>query len=70
MALNAALVGRTYPPTDPYLVGREKVREFADAVGDTNPASHDVAAARALGYSDVVAPTASANSRTFSRPTR
>ena len=56
MALNAALVGRTYPPTDPYLVGREKVREFADAVGDTNPASHDVAAARALGYSDVVAP--------------
>ena len=56
MALNASLVGRTYPPTDPYLVGREKVREFANAVGDANPASHDVAAARALGYADVVAP--------------
>ena len=56
MALNAALVGRTYPPTDPYLVGREKVREFATAVGDTNPVSHDVAAAQALGYADVVAP--------------
>ena len=56
MALNAALVGRSYPPTAPYLVGREKVREFASAVGDANPASHDVAAARALGYADVVAP--------------
>ena len=56
MALNAALVGRTYPPTAPYLVGREKVREFADAVGDTNPASQDVVAAQALGYPDVVAP--------------
>ena len=56
MALNAALVGRSYPPTAPYLVGREKVREFATAVGDTNPACFDVAAAQALGYADIVAP--------------
>lgn len=56
MALNAALVGRSYPPTAPYLVGREKVREFATAVGDTNPAYFDVAAAQALGYADIVAP--------------
>ena len=56
MALNAALVGRSYPPTAPYLVGREKVREFATAVGDTNPACFDVAAAQALGYPDIVAP--------------
>ena len=56
MALNAALVGRSYPPTAPYQVGREKVREFASAIGDSNPAYHDVAAARALGYADVIAP--------------
>jgi hypothetical protein len=31
--LNPAYVGRTYPPTRPYEVGREKVREFAVAVG-------------------------------------
>jgi len=37
-------------------VGREKVREFATAVGDANPVFHDVAAARALGYADVIAP--------------
>jgi acyl dehydratase len=56
MALNPEFVGRTYPPSPPYVVGREKVREFANAVGDRNPAFHDVAAAQALGYSDVIAP--------------
>ena len=56
LTLNAALVGRTYPPTSPYVVGREKVREFATAIGDANPAYHDVDAARALGHADLVAP--------------
>ena len=56
LTLNAALVGRTYPPTAPYVVGREKVREFASAIGDANPVSSDPAAAQALGYADVVAP--------------
>jgi acyl dehydratase len=56
LTLNAALVGRTYPPTGAYVVGREKVREFATAIGDANPAYHDVAAAQDLGYADVVAP--------------
>ncbi len=45
------------PPTEPYLVGREKVREFARAVFATNPVNLDPDAARAAGYSDVVAPT-------------
>ena len=49
-------MGRVYPPTAPYVVGREKVREFATAIGDANPAYHDVVAARGLGYADVVAP--------------
>jgi len=54
--VNPELQGRTFPPTEPYLVGREKVREFADAVFATNPANRDVEAAVALGYPDIVAP--------------
>jgi acyl dehydratase len=56
MALNPDFVGRTYPPAGIYLVGREKIREFAAAIGDRNPAYHDASAARALGYRDVIAP--------------
>jgi acyl dehydratase len=56
MALNQDFVGKAYPPSPPYVVGREKVREFAIAIGDMNPAYHDLAAARALGHSDLVAP--------------
>lgn len=56
MAVNPELVGRSFPPTPPYLVGREKVREFARAVFATDPAHADVDAARAQGYADVVAP--------------
>ncbi len=56
MPLNSAYVGKTYPPTEPYLVGREKIREFATAIGDHNPAYHDVASSVALGYSDLIAP--------------
>jgi acyl dehydratase len=37
-------------------VGREKVREFAAAVGEENPLHHDLDAAREAGYADVVAP--------------
>lgn len=56
MALNAEFVGRSFTQPGTYLVGREKIREFASAIGDANPASHDLAAARALGYADLVAP--------------
>jgi len=34
--VNPDLVGRVFPPTAPYLVGREKVREFARAVFATS----------------------------------
>jgi len=54
--VNAELAGRSYPAAPPYLVGREKVREFARAVLATSPLHLDPAAARAAGYSDVVAP--------------
>jgi acyl dehydratase len=56
MALDQSFVGRSYPPTEPYEVGREKIREFAEAVGDPNPAYTDREAAKALGYPDVIAP--------------
>ncbi|OON78452.1 MaoC family dehydratase N-terminal domain-containing protein [Streptomyces tsukubensis] len=56
MALDQSFVGRTYPPTEPYEVGREKIREFAAAVNDPNPAYVDPEAAKALGHPDVIAP--------------
>jgi acyl dehydratase len=55
MSVNTDAIGKTYPPVT-YAVGREKVREYAYAVGETNPLYFDVDAARAAGYADVVAP--------------
>jgi acyl dehydratase len=54
--LNRALIGREYPISEPYEVSREKIRDFAIAIGDMNPAYHDVEAAKALGHPDVIAP--------------
>ena len=47
--------GKTYPPFT-YEVGVEKIREYANAIGATNPVHHDREAAMAAGYRDVVAP--------------
>jgi len=55
MPVNADAVGKSFPSVT-YAVGREKVREYALAVGETNPVHIDVAAARSAGYADVVAP--------------
>ncbi len=54
--MNPELQGREFAPTAPYLVGREKVREFSRAVFATSPVNLDPEAARAAGYSDIVAP--------------
>ncbi|AXH35109.1 MaoC family dehydratase [Humibacter sp. BT305] len=56
MPVNPDLVGRAFEPVGPYLVGREKVREFARAVFASNPVHDDVAAAQDAGYRDLVAP--------------
>ena len=56
MPVNPELQGRAFEPTPPYLVGREKVREFARAVLATSPINTNVDAARAAGYADIVAP--------------
>jgi acyl dehydratase len=55
MPLSTESVGKRYDPLV-YAVGREKIREFALAVGETEPLALDVGAARRAGYADVVAP--------------
>ena len=55
MSVDTRAVGKTYPMTT-YAVGREKIREYAAAVGETNQVHHDVEAARQAGHADVVAP--------------
>ena len=56
MALDPGLVGRSYPPSAVYEVGREKIAEFAAALGDPDPVYRDPTAARAAGHPDVIAP--------------
>ena len=56
MPIDPSYAGRTYPASEPYEVGVEKIREFADAIGDANPAYRDREAAKALGHPDVIAP--------------
>jgi acyl dehydratase len=55
MPVKTEAVGKTYPPVV-YAVGREKIREYANATGETNPVCLDPASAREAGYADVVAP--------------
>ena len=55
MAIETKAVGKQFPATT-YAVGREKIKEYALAVGETNPVHLDHEAARAAGYADVVAP--------------
>lgn len=55
MAVNTEVIGKSYPPST-YAVGREKVIEYAHAVGETNPLHLDPGAAREAGHADVVAP--------------
>ena len=70
MALDQSFVGRTYPPTEPYEVGREKIREFAVAVGDANPVYTDPEAAKAYGHLDVIAPPTFVFAVTFAAATQ
>ena len=55
MPVQTQAVGKSYPP-GVYAVGREKVKEYAAAIGETNPIHLDHEAARAAGHADVVAP--------------
>jgi acyl dehydratase len=53
--VDESAIGKQYPAVS-YEVGREKIREYANAIGATNPVHHDREAARAAGFRDVVAP--------------
>jgi acyl dehydratase len=55
MPVNPKAIGKTYEPVS-YAVGREKIREYARAVGEANPLYLDLDAAHAAGYADLVAP--------------
>ncbi|MBN6040415.1 MaoC family dehydratase N-terminal domain-containing protein [Amycolatopsis sp. 195334CR] len=55
-ALNQDFTGRSFPPSGEYLVSREKIAEFAAAVGADAPAHFDPEWARERGYPDVLAP--------------
>ncbi|MDX6626387.1 MAG: hypothetical protein QOE56_1376 [Solirubrobacterales bacterium] len=55
MAINTEAIGKAWPGST-YQVGREKIKEYATALGIENPVHFDVKAARAAGFRDVVAP--------------
>jgi|SRR5690625_1778164 len=56
MGVDASFAGREYPPTPVFQVGREHVREFADAVQAKHATHFSIEAAQAAGYTDLVAP--------------
>jgi acyl dehydratase len=55
MPVDPSATGRVFP-TQAYEVSREKIREFADAIGERNPIHRDTEAAKALGHAEVIAP--------------
>ena len=55
MAIKTEAIGKEWGGTT-YQVGREKIKEYANALGIENPVHFDVGAAREAGYRDVVAP--------------
>ncbi len=55
MPIKTDAVGKEWPATT-YQVGREKIKEYATALGLDNQVHFDVEAARAAGFRDVAAP--------------
>jgi acyl dehydratase len=56
MALDRELVGRSYPPSAVYEVGRAKIAEFAAGIGAPPPFHLDLAPPPTPGHPDVIAP--------------
>ena len=54
MAIAEEIIGTHYRYPDRFVVGREKMREFARAVKEETPACYDEAAAAELGYDAVL----------------
>ena len=55
MPVNTAAIGKKWPTAE-YEAGREKIREFANAVGETSAVHQDPGTAKDAGFRDVVAP--------------
>jgi acyl dehydratase len=56
VALSEQIVGMHFRYPDHYVVGREKLREYAIAVKNEHPAYHDDEAAAELGHKGLCAP--------------
>ena len=54
MAVKTEAIGKSYPPVE-YEVAKEKIGEYARAVGEENPVYFDRAAAAEAGFRDVAA---------------
>jgi acyl dehydratase len=55
MALKTDAVGKEWPPAS-FAVEAVRISQYASAVGEDNPVHHEVDAARAAGFRDLVAP--------------
>jgi acyl dehydratase len=55
VSVNTEAIGKSFPVVE-YAVGREKIREYARAVGETEPLYLELEAARQAGHADLVAP--------------
>jgi len=53
--VDASAKGKVFPSHE-YEVGKEKIREYAEAVGEDNPLYFDREAAKAAGFRDLPAP--------------
>lgn len=56
MALKTDIRGMVWKYPEPFVVGREQIRQYAKSVKADDPASHDVEAAAALGHPGLIAP--------------
>ena len=56
MSFASDIIGTHYRYPDYYLVGREKIREYAAAIQSDDPLHFSEEAAKAAGYPNVVAP--------------
>ncbi len=55
MPVNESAIGKSFPPFE-YEVGKEKIAEYARAVGEDNPVYFDRERAKEAGFRDVPAP--------------
>lgn len=56
MAIKTDIRGMIWRYPEPFVVGREKIREFANAIKAEDPACYDEKAAAELGYDALLAP--------------